>query len=68
MGDLSRVLALCFILVFIVATAIGSALPEFGNILATRIGIRAHFFNAYFLVLGIMGVGVALYLGHRASG
>jgi len=68
MGDLSRILALCFILIFLVGTAIGSVLPEFGNILATKIGIRAHFFNVYFFVLGIVGIGLALYLGYRAGG
>ena len=68
MGDLSRILALCFILIFLVGTAIGSVLPEFGNILATKIGIRAHFFNVYFFVLGIVGIGLALYLGYRSGG
>ena len=68
LGNTARGLALCFILVFLVATAVGSALPEFGNLLATRIGIRAHFFNVYFLVMGVVGVGVALYLGYRYGG
>lgn len=67
MGFETRGLALCFILVFFFATAIGSALPEFGNLLAAKIGIRAHFFNIHFLVLGILGIGVALYLGYRGS-
>ena len=67
LGNTARGLAFCFILVFIVATAIGSMAPEFGNLLATKIGIRAHFFNVYFLVLGIVGIGVALYLGYRGS-
>ena len=68
MGDLSRGMALCFILVFIIATAVGSTLPEFGNLLATKIGVRAHFFNVYFLVLGIVGIGLALYLGYTGGG
>ena len=67
MGCETRGLALCFILVFLVATAIGSMAPEFGNIMAKRVGVRSHFFNIYFLVLGIMGVGLALYLGYRAG-
>ena len=68
MGYETRGLALCFILVFLIATAIGSMAPEFGNLLAQRIGIRAHFFNVYFLVMGVVGVGVALYLGYRYGG
>jgi len=68
MGCETRGLALCFILVFLVGTAVGSMAPEFGNLLAAKIGIRAHFFNVYFLVLGVVGVGVALYLGYRAGG
>ena len=68
MGDTARGLALCFIFVFLFSTAIGSTLPEFGNLLATKIGIWAHFFNVYFLVLGIVGIGLALYLGHTGSG
>jgi len=68
MGFETRGLALCFILVFLVATAVGSMAPEFGNLLAAKIGIRAHFFNIYFLVLGFVGIGLALYLGYRAGG
>ena len=68
MGCETRGLALCFILVFLVAAAVGSALPEFGNLLAAKIGIRAHFFNIYFLVLGVMGIGLALYLGYMGGG
>ena len=68
LGDTARGLALCFILVFLVGTAVGSVLPEFGNLLAQKIGIRAHFFNVHFLVLGIMGISVALYLGYTDGG
>ena len=68
MGFETRGLALCFILVFLIGTAIGSVLPEFGNLLAARFSIRAHFFNVYFLVLGILGISLALYLGYRAGG
>ncbi len=68
LGDTARVLALCFILVFLVATAIGSMAPEFGNLLAKKVGVWGHFFNVYFLVLGVVGIGLALYLGYRAGG
>jgi len=67
LDSLSRGMALCFILVLLVGTAIGSALPEFGNLLAKEVGIRAHFFNVYFLVLGVLGVGLALFLGYTGS-
>ena len=68
MGCEARTMAFCIILVFLVGTAIGSMAPEFGNILAQRIGVRAHFFNVYFLVLGVVGIGVALYLGYTRGG
>jgi len=68
LGDTARGLALCFILVFLTGTAIGSMAPEFGNLLAKEIGVWAHFFNIYILVLGILGIGVALYLGYRVGG
>ena len=68
MGIGARALAPGIVLVFILATAIGSALPEFGNLMAQKIGIRAHFFNVYFLVLGIVGISMALYLGYTQGG
>ena len=68
MGDLSRVMALCIILIFLIGTAIGSALPEFGNLLAHRISVGSHSFNILFLAVGIVGVGVALYLGYTYRG
>jgi hypothetical protein len=68
MGDLSRGLAPYFILVFVVGTAFGSALPEFGNLVAARLGLWAHFFNTHFLALGLVGLGVALYLGYTRCG
>ena len=68
LGNSARGLALCFILVFLVGTAVGSMAPEFGNLLAKKVGVWAHFFNVYFLVLGILGIGVALYLGYTGSG
>jgi hypothetical protein len=33
--------------------------------LARKLDIWAHSFNIVFLVLGIIGIGVALYLGYR---
>jgi len=68
LGDLSRIVALCIVAIFLLGTAIGSVLPEFGNIVATRIGVGAHQFNIVFLALGIVGVGLALYLGYRCGG
>ena len=65
LGHLSRVLALRIVLVILIGTAIGSVLPEFGNVLAARIDIGAHAFNIIFLVVGITGVVLALYLGYR---
>jgi len=67
MGCDARTMALCIILVFLTGTAIGSILPEFGNLLAQRLGIGAHQFNIVFLALGLAGIGLALYLGHRCS-
>ena len=68
LGNTARELAFYFIFVFLISTAIGSVLPEFGNLLAAKIGIRAHFFNVYFFTLGVVGIGLALYLGYRAGG
>jgi hypothetical protein len=64
MGNKTRGLALCAMCVFLVGAAVGSTVPEFGDLLAKAIGIRSHFFNTHFLVLGILGIGVALYLGY----
>ena len=68
MGYETRGLALCFILVFLISTAIGSMAPEFGNLLAAKVDVQPHFFNVYFFILGVLGVGLALYLGYRGSG
>jgi len=67
MGCDARTMALYVILIFFIGTAIGSVLPEFGNLLAQRLGIGAHQFNVVFLALGIVGIGVALYLGYRCG-
>ncbi len=68
MGGLPRGLALCVVLIFLACTALGSVLPEFGNLLAVRLGNDAHSLNILFLILGLVGVGVALYLGYTHSG
>ena len=67
MGDLPRVVALRAILIFLACIALGSVLPEFGNLLAIRLGNDAHSFNILFLILGLIGVGMALYLGYTRS-
>ena len=65
MGIRSRGLAFSIILVFFCGTLFGSLLPEVGSVLAHHMGIFSHTFNPYFLALGIIGIGVALYLGYR---
>lgn len=64
-GNMSRGTALLLVVVFLIGTAVGSILPEFGNILARKAGVWAHYFNIYFLIIGIIGVVLALYLGYR---
>jgi len=64
----ARAMALCIVLVFLIGTAVGSVLPEFGNIVAIKLGIWSHQFNIVFLALGIAGIGLALYLGYRCGG
>lgn len=65
MGHPARILALCFF----IGTIIGSMLPEFGNIATQWFKIaEAHYFNRYFLVVGLLGIvgfGVALYFRYK---
>lgn len=68
LGRGTRSMALYIILIFLCGTAIGSVLPEFGNLLATRLDIGAHSFNIVFLFMGIAGIGVAFYLGYHTGG
>ena len=68
LGRGTRSMAFFIIFMFLCGTAIGSVLPEFGNLLATRLDIGAHSFNIIFLFMGIAGIGVALYLGYHAGG
>ncbi len=68
MGDFARVMAFHTIVIFLACTALGSTLPEFGNVVANRLGIWAHSFNTLFLILGILGISLALYLGYQSRG
>jgi len=61
----TRTMAFLFIFMFLVGTAIGSILPEFGNVLAVAISYPGHCFNPLFLVIGIAGIVLAFYLGYR---
>ena len=79
LGIRTRGLALCSIIVFLVGTLIGSMASESGNILVGILNISqgqvynpfhlslAHVFNPIFLILGIAGVSVALFLGFTRS-
>lgn len=67
MGFVSRSMAFHIIAIFLVATAVGSVLPEFGNALAIQLDKWTHTFNVVFLIVGIIGISVALYLGYRQS-
>lgn len=68
MGDISRSMALLFIIIFLIGTAVGSILPEFGTILADFFDQRAHKYNIYFFILGILGIVLSLYLGYKQRG
>ena len=61
MGDISRSMAFLFILVILIGTVIGSILPEFGNVLANHLDQGAHKYNIHFLVIGVLGIVLALY-------
>ncbi len=65
MGRRSRSMAFRIIPVFLLGTLVGSALPEFGNILAGKLGLWSHEFNSAFLAVGVVGVMLALYLGYK---
>ena len=68
MGDLSRGVAFHPIVILIVGTFIGSVCPEPWNLLASRLGFFSHGFNMVFAIVGILGAGLALYLGYKAGG
>jgi len=59
-GHSARAIAL----LILIAILVGNLLVESGNLLAIRLGLPAHYFNKWFLVLGVAGVigfGVALF-------
>lgn len=66
-GSLTRGLAFRFVLILVIGTALGSTLPEAGDILALRLGIWPHDFNVVFCIVGFLGIGLAYYLRHRPS-
>jgi len=43
-------------LLLFIGIGIGSVMPEFGNLLAIRLGFLSHYFNKLFLVVGILGM------------
>ena len=67
MDSIARKLALPVVLVFLVGTLLGSLLPEFGNILAAKLGLTSHGFNPCFLAVGIAGTMLALFIRPESS-
>jgi len=51
-GDTARSVAL-FILI---AVLVGNLLCESGNLLAIRLALPGHYFNKWFLVIGLLGM------------
>ena len=54
----------------LIAVPVGNLLCESGNLLAVWLGFASHYFNQWFLVIGIVGVigfGIALF-GRRGVG
>ncbi len=46
-------------LLLFIGVGIGSLMPEFGNLLAIKMGLQSsHYFNKYFLLVGILGIGI----------
>ncbi len=64
----TRKLAHRSVIVILVATIVGSLLPEPADLVALWLQISPHAFNYLFLALGFMGIGVALYLGYQSGG
>lgn len=59
-GNTSRKLALYLF----VAIPLGNLLCELGNLLAGSLGLKVHYFNIWFLVIGVLGMccfGFALF-------
>ncbi len=68
MGHSTRNLALRLVTIFLAGTLAGSLAPESGNILAYWLKmpyVQGHFFNPFFIAVGILGIGVAYCLGYR---
>lgn len=65
MGNTARGMAFRTIAVILAGTAIGSMLPETGNVAAGIFNLPAHIFNQVFLIVGVTGVMLALFTGHR---
>ena len=65
MGNTTRSLAFRTIVVILAGTAVGSMLPEMGNVVAGTLNLPAHIFNQVFLFVGVTGVMLALFTGHR---
>ncbi len=50
--------------IVLIAVLVGNLLVESGNLLAIWLGLYAHYFNKWFLVIGLVGVigfGIALF-------
>ena len=60
-------MALRTYVVFFIGTAVGSVLPEFGDVLAVHLKIEPHFFNVFFLFLGIIGCVLSYLIGRKSS-
>ena len=51
-------------LLILIAIPLGNLLCESGNLLAGWLGLHAHYFNKYFLIIGLLGMlcfGIALF-------
>lgn len=69
-GYSTRNVALRTVAVFLCGTLVGSVVPESGNVLAHMLEFpegSGHFFNPCFLVIGIIGIVLALFVGHKTS-
>lgn len=69
-GSPARGLARRLGLMFLIGTMVGSVVAESGNVVAYLLGLPerfSHIFNVLFAVIGLAGVALALYLGHRAG-
>ncbi len=70
LGNSARGMALRIIAVFLGGTLVGSLAPETGNFLAYALKLprgEGHFFNPFFLILGIIGIVLACVFGYRKS-